>query len=252
MVTSTQSEGPRPLLLLHGALGARDQLAPLEACLAGRLGPAVHVLEFEGHGSSPELEDAPYRIERCACEIVDFLDAEQIPQADIFGYSMGGYAALYLAGLDSGADRIGRILTLGTKLEWSPEIAAREIRMLDADKIEAKVPKFAAMLAERHSASGWRTVMEKTAGLLTALGEQPLLDLDGLARLPHPVRLCLGDRDEMVGLDETQRAFKALPDGEFCVLPRTPHPMERVRPERLADVVVDYLTKDSNSSLPSR
>ena len=83
--------------------------------------------------------------------------------------------------------------------------------------------------------------MEKPAGLLTALGERPLLNVELLAGLEHPVRLCLGDRDEMVGQDETQRAFRALPNGELCVLPRTPHPMERVSPERLADVVVEFL-----------
>jgi pimeloyl-ACP methyl ester carboxylesterase len=51
---------------------------------------------------------------------------------------MGGYVALKTAVLHPG--RIEAIVTLGTKFHWDPENASNEVRMLNPEKIEEKVP----------------------------------------------------------------------------------------------------------------
>jgi hypothetical protein len=38
----------------------------------------------------------------------------------------------------------------------------------------------------------------------------------------------LGDRDQMVSLQETLDVYKALPQAQLAVLPNTPHPIEKV------------------------
>ena len=43
------------IVLLHGALGAAEQLAPLAERLSGR--GRVHVVELEGHGRTPASRD---------------------------------------------------------------------------------------------------------------------------------------------------------------------------------------------------
>ena len=130
------------LILLHGALGDAGQLAPL----ATRLGDSrrVNVLELEGHGATP-LRRRAMSIESFAADVIAELDRRDIAHADFFGYSMGGYVALYLAA--TAPDRVNRVASVATKLAWTPEIAARETAMLDAATIRAKVPKFAAVLA---------------------------------------------------------------------------------------------------------
>ncbi len=227
--------GPSHLLLLHSALGASDQFAPLLPLLARHF--TVHTLDFEGHGSAP-LRDRPFRIQHFAENVIGYLDTHRLNAIDLFGYSLGGYVALYLARTQP--DRVSGVFTLGTKLRWSLEIAAREVKLLDAEKMRQKVPQFARTLEERHTAAGWKTVLAHTADMLTTLGAQPLLGETDFAMLPQRIRIGLGDRDTTVTLEESMAAYRALPRGELEVFPNTPHPLEKVPVERLARSVREF------------
>jgi pimeloyl-ACP methyl ester carboxylesterase len=167
------------------------------------------------------------------------MDGASIGQADLFGYSMGGYVALYLAATSPA--RIRRVATLATKLAWTPEIAARECALLDAATIRAKVPKFAAALEARHTATGWEALLTKTADLLRDLGSRPLITNEVLASIGQPVRIAVGDRDATVTIEECIAAVRHLPHGELEVVPRTPHPFEKVPVERVASSLSEFL-----------
>ena len=67
-------------------------------------------------------------------------------------------------------ERVGRIMTLATKFHWDEPTAQKECGMLDADKIEAKVPAFAAALAKRHAPNNWKEVLNRTKDMLLAMG----------------------------------------------------------------------------------
>lgn len=221
------------LLLLHGALGARAQLAPLAGCLADAVD--VRFVEFEGHGRTP-ASGRPFAIEHFAENVVAAMDARGIARAALFGYSMGGYVALHLAATQP--ERVERVITLGTKFRWDPALAEREARRLDPAAIAAKVPRFAEALAARHvDAGGWESVLAHTAALLRSLGERPLLDDAVLGAIAQPVRVMVGDRDATVSIEETAGAYRALPNGELVVLPRTPHPLEQVDAALLAGLL---------------
>lgn len=230
---------PPPILLLHGALGAGAQLVPLAERLAVATSRPADVLEFEGHGDTAPHPDG-YAIERFAEQVVERLDARGIERAALFGYSMGGYVALHLACVRPA--RVAVVATLGTKFRWDPATAAREAARLDPAAIRAKVPRFADALAARHGgAGGWEAVLARTAALLRALGERPVLTDDALARIAQPVRVIVGDRDATVTVEETTGAYRALPDGELLVLPRTPHPLEQVDPAQLVAALAGFL-----------
>jgi pimeloyl-ACP methyl ester carboxylesterase len=164
----------------------------------------------------------------------------RIERAAVFGYSMGGYVALLLAA--ESPELVTSVATLGTKLAWTPDVAARETSRLDAATIRAKVPKFADMLERRHAAAGgWETVLAKTAVLMTELGDRAIVDTDVLSRIHQPVRLMVGDRDNVVTVDETVVAVQTLERGELGVLPKTPHPFEQVRLPLLATLLRDFI-----------
>lgn len=218
----------RQLLLLHGAIGAKEQFGALEKALENTYD--IHTLNFSGHGGAPMQPD--FSIARFADEVLQFLNANQIGKIDIFGYSMGGYVALYLA--KNHPERIGKIFTLATKFHWTPEIAQRETKMLDAGKIAEKIPAFAAQLEKRHAPNDWKRVMKQTADMMIQLGDNnPLLPED-YASIANPVRIAIGDKDQMVTLEETVAVYRQLPDATFTVLPDTQHPIEKVATERLA------------------
>lgn len=229
-----------PLLLLHGALGSRAQLAPL----ASRVAPdgSVHLPEFAGHGATPLPPPGVLRVEALAAGVLADMDTAGIATARFFGYSMGGYVALWLA--RHHPTRVARVATLGTKLHWTVGGAAREAAMLDPAALRAKVPAFADRLASTHTAMGWEALLATTAEMMTWMGENAPLTDEELRAIPHPVRIIVGDRDSTVSVEECARARGALANAELEVLPRTPHPFERVPIDRLAASVREFLTTD--------
>src|SRR5699024_2238656 len=106
-----------------------------------------------------EPADRPFRMEYFAENVLEYLDKNSIRPINIFGYSMGGYVALLLA--KHHPERIQKIATLGTVLQWNKNVAERECRFLNPDKIEEKVPHFAEALAKKHP-GGWKQVINKT------------------------------------------------------------------------------------------
>lgn len=223
------------LLLLHGALGAMDQFAPLVPLLSERY--EVHTLDFEGHGSAP-VGERPFGIELFAENVLAYAQEHSIKSAHLFGYSMGGYVACTLA--MSHPSLVMSVATLGTKFFWDPETAARELGFLDVEKISSKVPHFARALAERHTAIGWENVVSRTRDLLWTLGEQGGLRPDDVAGLEQRVRIMLGDRDTTVAMAECAEMYRAFPRGELEVLPGTRHEIDRVSPERLAYSLTEF------------
>ncbi len=216
-------------------------MEPLGERLYG--GNGIHVLNFSGHGGASFAEG--FGIEQFTAEVLDFLDKNGLETVDIFGYSMGGYVALNLARLYPA--RVGKIVTLATKFDWTPEGAERESKMLDPEKIEAKIPAFANQLRERHAPNDWKVLLKKTAEMMLELGQHPPLTTAVLKEIKHAVLVCLGDNDQMVSLAETQRTAESLPNAKMKVLEQTPHPFEKVDMGALATAISSFLLADKNN-----
>ena len=228
----------KKLLLLHGALGTSITMEPLGERLNDEF--EVFTFDFSGHGGAPFA--TAFGIESFTLEVLDFLDESGLETVDIFGYSMGGYVALNLA--RQRPERVGKIITLATKFDWTPESAERESKMLNSEKIEAKIPVFADLLRERHAPNDWKVLLQKTAEMMLELGQRPTLTPEILSQIQHPSLICLGDGDQMVSLVETTQATEALPNGQLRVLAQTPHPLEKVNLDALAVVIRAFLLAD--------
>ena len=223
-----------PILFLHGALGTEKQFHPLISELHGA--ENVYTLTFEGHGTE-DIPNRPFRIENFAENVIRYMDEQNIETANIFGYSMGGYIALYLA--KTAPERVGKIGTLGTVMTWNPEKASAETKLLNPSKIEEKVPKFAKILDGQHP-NGWEDVVLKTKDLLEHLGDHPTLSTEDFREIDHPVRIHIGDRDNTADLNETVKVYGQMKKAELSVLPATPHPIQKVDIGRLADSLDDF------------
>lgn len=210
------------LLLLHGAIGSSAQLSALANELRGHYN--VHLVDFPGHGGSEMPGE--FSIPLFANSVLDYMRRQQLETVSIFGYSMGGYVGLYLA--RHFPAKVERIATLATKFEWSPEIAAKEIKMLQPETIEQKLPAFAALLKERHQPADWKQVLRMTAEMMAGLGKKPDLRHEDFIAIRQPVQLMAGDRDKMVSIEETLNVYRSLPAAGMVVLPSTNHPLEQV------------------------
>lgn len=223
-----------PIILLHGALGTSKTLQPLQEELASDF--SVHSLNFRSHGSpSAELFNMSSFTEQVGRYILE----NDLERPAVFGYSMGGYVALNLARTQPML--LGPIICLGTKLAWTVAGAQQEVKMLQADKILEKVPRFANYLAKLHGEDHWKTLLQQTGDMMLSLGHNPLLSVANVGTITNKILMCLGDQDKMVSREETENFSDAMPNASFSLLPDTPHQIEKVKPSPLAESIRSFL-----------
>jgi len=223
------------LLLIHGALGSKDQLTSLAEQLKNDF--IIHAFNLTAHGGNA-IPGKDLSIALFANDILQYMQQQNIEQANIFGYSMGGYAGMYIA--KHNPEKINKLITLATKFYWDETIAAKEIKMLDAATIELKVPAFAQQLKQRHAPADWKLLLQKTAEMMYGLGKNNTLKQEDYSGITTASLIMIGDRDKMVTLDETVAVYKNLSNAQMCVLPNTPHPLEQVDAELLAFMIKKF------------
>jgi pimeloyl-ACP methyl ester carboxylesterase len=217
-----------PIVLLHGALGDASQLQPIADALLP--GPCL-LPDMPGHGT---LAGEAFSMD----DMVEALHAALLltgwHKPAVFGYSMGGYIALLHEARYPGY--FSAIVTLGTKLAWSPAFAEQEQRVLQAEFLLTKAPELADTLKQRHGAL-WEQVLSHTAHMMASLGQDPPITGEMLQQVENPVVLGLGERDKMVSVDETTWAADHLRFGRMEILPGVRHPIEQVS----LDVLIPWL-----------
>ena len=117
--------GP-PVVLLHGLtchLGYWLRVVPLLE------GVRVVALDFRGHGLSGHADAYGYAdYER---DLLSLLERLELGQATLAGHSLGGYVALLAA---SRSDRIGRVVAIDVKSDWTDDDAAFAERSRDGSQ----------------------------------------------------------------------------------------------------------------------
>lgn len=211
------------LILLHGAIGASDQFDELKTILSKIY--KVYTLDFSGHGQNQNITE-PFSIENFSRDLNDFITANKIEQANIFGYSMGGYVALHY--ILHYPNKIEKIFTFATKFEWTIEIAAKEVKLLNPEIIQQKIPAFANVLEKRHGEK-WKMVLAKTKEMMLKMGENPPLTTTDLNRITLPILFGVGDSDQMVSIEETIKFRTSCNDSSLLILPQTEHPFEKIK-----------------------
>lgn len=84
----------RPLILLHGGLGAIEMFGPnLPALAKGR---QVIAVDLQGHGRTADI-DRPIDPKLVAEDIAALIDHLKLDRPDVMGYSFGAWVALHVA-----------------------------------------------------------------------------------------------------------------------------------------------------------
>lgn len=223
------------LVILHGALGASVQFEALATRLEEHFD--CFLFDFPGHGRGADTKELS--IEVCAEAVHAWMKQKEIIRPIVFGYSMGGYVALCLEAAHPGM--FTSICTLGTKFDWTPEGAEREIGFLNPDKIEEKVPSFAQYLKSVHSPRDWKAVVLATHGLMRKLGNQPLLHETILHGIEINVQLMRGAEDSMVSSAETSEVADKMPNAVYEELEGIPHPIQQIQLDQLLPTLLARL-----------
>jgi pimeloyl-ACP methyl ester carboxylesterase len=217
------------LLILHGAGGSKERFEKISGTLDKHFD--VYRLNFAGHGGE-KFPDEDFSVDLFAHNVIDFMNNHEIRQVNIFGYSMGGFVAIYLA--SQFPDRVLKIFTLGTKFNWSKATVKQQIKLLDTAVIEEKRPDYAAELSVLHQPNDWKEVISRTIAMINEMGKKNPLTDDDLAELNIPVLVGMGDRDNLVIIEESVFSYRLLKKGQLLILPDTPRPLHNTNPETLA------------------
>jgi pimeloyl-ACP methyl ester carboxylesterase len=114
----------RPLILLHGGLGAIEMFGPnLPALAKGR---KVIGVDLQGHGRTADI-DRPLRPELMADDIAALLKHLKLERPDVMGFSLGGGVAVHLA--IRHPELVGRLVVVSTPIRRSafyPDILAQQ------------------------------------------------------------------------------------------------------------------------------
>lgn len=236
--TARPNGADRPnLVLVPGLLGSLEgQWAPYVAPLAEDF--RVIALDLRGHGRSGDGSAVP-TLDGLLGDLIGLLDHLGTARVHLAGYSLGGYLGLML-GLRQ-PRRLATLLLHGTKFYWSEAAVSDTLRQLDPERIRSKVPGYAAQLAGEHGATRWPDRVRGAAALVAGMFDASLSEAE-VAALDCPTVVSVGDRDELVPLQEAVRLRQVLPDASLLVFPRVRHPFGTLRPAELLAVMRGFHT----------
>jgi pimeloyl-ACP methyl ester carboxylesterase len=101
----------RPLILLHGGLGAGEMMRPILPTLAA--GHQVILPDLQGHGRTADI-DRPIDASLMADDIAALIDHLGLDRPDLFGYSLGGGVAFWTA--SKYPEKVGRLVMVATNM----------------------------------------------------------------------------------------------------------------------------------------
>jgi pimeloyl-ACP methyl ester carboxylesterase len=252
MYYEIHGSGGTPLLLLHGGLFDIDQ--QFGALIPGLAETRkVIATDFQGHGRTNDV-DRPLRSADLAADVVGLLRHLDVPQADVFGFSIGGAAALHLA---IGHPELVRKLIVssaafhpdGMRPENKEAVGRMTVEMI------AGTPMEQAYRAKSPHPDRLQTLLDKLGGFDEGVAGWSDADIEGI---PAPTLITVGDCDA-VRLDHALRFlrlrggdvngdFAGVPASQLAVLPGTTHFFGLARTALVLDVVLPFLDAD----MPSR
>jgi pimeloyl-ACP methyl ester carboxylesterase len=120
----------RPLIFLHGGLGAIEMFGPnLPALTKGR---QVIGVDLQGHGRTADI-DRPLRSELMAGDIAALIKHLKLERPDLVGFSIGGGVALFTA--IRYPELVGKLVVISTPFKRSafyPDILAQQEQLTAA------------------------------------------------------------------------------------------------------------------------
>lgn len=227
----------KTILFLHGALGTSQDLKELMGLLLEK-GYKTLSFDFPGHGLQSKWPDE-FRIDLFARELEKFIKHNELTDVAVFGYSMGGYVALYHKA-NYPDSPVSKIITYGTKFNWSENAVNRELPKLNPAHLTEKFPQYAQALKEKHG-ERWKSLLLSTAHLMQHLEKIDGLTREDLSDVQIPVTFILGDQDKMVSSEETHLTASWLHYGQVKTLTHSKHELERANLKELGILIEQAL-----------
>jgi pimeloyl-ACP methyl ester carboxylesterase len=252
-------EGP-PVLLVHGLPGSAADFRSLSGALVGR-GRRAIAYDRVGWGRSDLRPDHRFTVEQNASELGALLEALELQDVTLVGWSYGGLTSLRLA--EQAPDRIARLVLIGTGgpdsadarqaepslwerlvfseavlrwCRWVPPVGAR-LMAFESDRAFSGGPQPAWWLAGlRANFARWGTVQSFRGEVFQERG-----GLDPAA-IRIPTLLLHGDDDRLAPISVARYLAEAIPEAGLEEFPAASHMLPVTHPEEIAETIVQFST----------
>ena len=227
-----------PLVLLHAALGSTEMET-------ARLLPHFQqhfrtvAVDFAAHGRSDDFADESLlTMEFFAEGVMAVLDHLGLDRTHLFGHSMGGSTALYLA--LQYPERFERMCVHAMNVQWDAGEVAVMTGGMDPESMAGVAPRWAERLGQTHGADRWQSLATRMIAFTEALPDRRLED-DRLAQITTPTLVSAGDADRYFKIEHALNLWRALPDARLAIHPGLDHPIQHVDARRFTALVTDFL-----------
>jgi pimeloyl-ACP methyl ester carboxylesterase len=224
------------LVLLHGANGSGAEMAPLAAAL--RPYARVHAPNLPGHGGRAVPDR--FSISDSAADVAAWIERAGIEKPFVLGYSLGGYAALFLARHHAASLR--GVATLAVKHVFDADTVNRWVYLSQTERLRGR-PDRVAELERAHPAQDWSAITTRNAELFAQLGRAAPLDEAQLAQIALPVLAISSDRDQLVPWAETLALGRRIPGCEVAMFYGIAHPLAMVPAHPIARTVAAWMAR---------
>lgn len=207
------SSGQAPVILIPGMLGtARAHLGHVIDWLAA-LGFRAIGLTLRGYGQSlPKPRDFPHNFYHRDCDdLLAFMDAIDLPQAHLLGYSDGGEVGLIAAGRAPG--RVASCIAIGAIGNFGPELRSVFQRSYPGDWITEEDKRAHGFSDAVKFTGAWVRAMTR---MIDAGGD---ISLSLANNITCPLIIMLGESDKLNPLQYGQRFVDRVKHGRLEVFP---------------------------------
>jgi pimeloyl-ACP methyl ester carboxylesterase len=208
-------------------------------------GVRVISLDFRGHGLSEHR--ATYRYADYVEDLLSLLDGLGLDRVAVAGHSLGGYVALAAA---AGSDRIGPVLAIDVKSDWTDADASIGARSRDASQrvepdLDVLLDRLARSLgparvgmeelgllaggAIEEADGGWRFRWDRRV-----LATEPVDPYAFLPRVRCAVHVMAGSESDVMPRDAAHGFAAAIPGATVEIVEGVGHHVELEAPERVA------------------
>jgi pimeloyl-ACP methyl ester carboxylesterase len=237
-----------PLLLLHAGSLTCDSWQPYLPAFTEHY--RVITPDSRGHGRSESPPGAlSYRL--LADDAVGLVRALGVQKPLIVGFSDGGQVALEIG---MRYPDLPQALVLGgarfkfsaAYFAWVRDAIGDDASpQVDTARFSRNHPDWAAWLEQIYGPDGWKPVLARCKPMwITPLN----YTANDFAQVVAPTLVLLGDRDNLVSVEEAAEMFHLLPHGELAVVPGADHgAFFSARVDVFQSLILDFLLRHAHT-----
>ena len=219
-----------PVILLHGGAGNSEHWGNQIPALAEKY--RVIVVDARGHGRSTRT-DAPYSYHRMAEDLLAVMDALELKQASLVGWSDGGVLGLDLA--VNHPDRVKKLFAFGANYDLTGMKAGGGPHATFGTYFGKCASDYARLSPTPKDYKAFNDALSKM------WKGQPNFKPADLAKITAATACADGEHDEIIKQDHVRAMARLIPDGQVVLIPEASHFALWQRPDAFNKAVLDFL-----------